>query len=242
MKTTLKLSALMSSVLGLTGCMLSAWMSDKIDESKATQQWQVLADKDDIVLAIAKAKQPIKGYEQAMILVGQKQSYLIQDTDSKRDILNKIFTQRLDFTNLIVRPHLDHHEKREYFPIKLGNHNGCNTESCLAVDLSFFKERDINSNQEEQKLEKIGFECNSAWPTYLDCRLDNIQFSIQTASAIPTSKLEYQFKNPMRIKFLNYTPNGGDVSRSIMKALIPVTLAIDIVTFPIQINTIEIHK
>ncbi|WP_439258255.1 hypothetical protein [Lonepinella sp. BR2271] len=242
MNTTFRLSALMIGILSLTGCMSSVWISNKIDESKATEQWQVLADKDDIVLAIAKAKQPIKGYEQAMILVGQKQSYLIQDTDSKRNILNKIFTQQVDFTNLIVGPHLDYHEKREYFPIKLGNHNGCNTESCLAVDLSFFKERDINSKQEEQKLEKIGFECNSAWPTYLDCRLDNIQFSIQTASAIPTSKLEYQFKKPMQIKFLNYTPNGGNVSRSIMKALIPVTLAIDIVTFPIQMQMNTIHK
>lgn len=95
----LKIGAVSALMAALSGCLASNALYDSIDRSLAERH--VLMH-SDTVIAICKPTAPIKGYENALALVGEKNGYLVQPDGSSGDTLLKIF-ETADLQSLSLR-------------------------------------------------------------------------------------------------------------------------------------------
>ncbi|PNK60851.1 hypothetical protein A6J60_008140 [Psychrobacter sp. FDAARGOS_221] len=234
---------LLLSTLSLSGCITTSYITDKIEDNTA-KRWVADEALNDTIIAIGKPSQPIAGYEDALILAGNKNSYLIQPTDSKNDNLIAIF-EKLDLNYLSIKPDSIGRQKVNFIQVQMGEekHNCVASHGCSDMTLTFKKPTALLTDQEKAVLRELKFShlYEIEGVTYYRNMLQNLKFTITTPVA-NQQQLQHRLKQPMPIKFYRYDEHNGIVARRGMQALIPLTLAFDIITFPFQIDMVDINK
>lgn len=236
-----KISGLALSTFLLSGCIASSFLDNGITESELSR-W-VATDTTDNIIAIGKPTTSIKGYENALALVGEKHNYLIQPV-SGSDNLKQIF-ETVDLRYLTIELPTEKHiavkqsgDKDSYY--------SCPTEYGCAwsISLRFKKTPGQFSDTEKAKLKKLGFYCyDYSKESEASCSYESnkIAFTV-TQKSMSNEKLNHRLKQPVPIVFYQFHPNKGVVGRAVRYALLPLAMAFDIVTFPIQAEMVDIRK
>lgn len=234
-------SALMAT---LSGCLTSNALDKSIHKSLAERN--VLTHSDTIV-AIGKPVTPIKGYENALALVGEKNGYLVQPDGSSSDTLLKIFeTADLQSLSLGIRSNgLDINQAY--------NDWTCASKyGCANVSLHFSKSIDSLSDStksleekthdlsnlydEKAQMEKLGFDCKlrSEAKVRLSCyHSQKLAFTITEPINNP-SQLTHKLSEPVAVRFYTFDADHDKREIAIKKFLKPIAFAFDVATFPIQ--------
>lgn len=235
-------SALMAT---LSGCMTFFALDDSIEKSKAERH--VLTHSDTVV-AIGKPVTPIKGYENALALVGEKNGYLVQPDDNNSDTLLKIF-EMADLKNLSLGRYgysLD--VKQAYDDWKCSSKYGC---ANIIVRFSKSSESISNSTKsqeektqdfsklydEKSEMEKLGFDCKMYYEAHviLSCYYsEKLAFTITEPVTNP-SQLTHKLSKPVAVRFYEFHADHERHEIVIKRILKPVAFAFDVVTLPIQI-------
>lgn len=227
--------------LCLSGCFASSALEQSIKKSK-DKRW-IATDMSDTIIAIGKPAKPIQGYENALVLAGQKHSYLIHNHD-KTDSLKRIL-DTMDLRYLHINLPTNH----QIAVKQSGNGFACTSSFGCAERISLSFKKPLNQvkniETEKQQLRKLNFYCSDVlshhtYKTHLVC--DYITYNtafIPIQSAQNHANLTHRFKEPVPITHYEFRKHKGQIERTAKKALIPLALAFDIVTFPIQINFVD---
>lgn len=236
-KVSKTLALLLSAIL-LNGCIASRFLGEGISESE-NSRW-VATNKTDSIMAVGKPAKSIKGYENALVLVGEKHNYLIQSVPTDNE-LKRIF-ETLDLKHLTINL-----PKEKHIAVKQsGDANYCPSEYGCAwnIELRFKKELSLASDTEKDILKALRFSCYTyTKDALLSCyhNTHTIAFTM-TQKSISSEKLNHRLNQPVPIVFYEYQPNKGSIGRAARYALLPVAIAFDIVTFPIQAEIVDIKK
>lgn len=241
MSKVTKISGLALSTFLLSGCIASSFLDNGITESELSR-W-VATDTTDNIIAIGKPTTSIKGYENALALVGEKHNYLIQPV-SGSDNLKQIF-ETVDLRYLTIELPTEKHiavkqsgDKDSYY--------SCPTEyGCVwEIQLRFTKSPHQFFDKEKDKLKNLGFNCYiDAKQNQSNCYYTTYKIAFTaTQKSMSNEKLNHRLKQPVPIVFYQFHPNKGVVGRAVRYALLPLAMAFDIVTFPIQMEMVDIRK
>lgn len=242
MRTNIKLLSLCFAVFGLGGCATSylhyetGVYSPKYDRGIALE---------DTLIAIGHSRQPIKNYENALILAGEKYSYLAIPNQKKKvpqNLFQQIYTQ-VDLKYLIAGQFkyermIDENTARYDLKPKLGfrlEHGKSAKNQKLLGEIGFLFNKPMNllKSGERENLEAMGFKCNLIEKN-LKCTLDS-SIELHLASAAKNqSELKYTFKRPVQL-VVGYEIEKFDYKGVGRIALYPLAIAVDIVTSPIQL-------
>lgn len=213
----------------LTGC-TSLYLFDKSEKS-LDERW-VKTDFSDTIIAIGEPKTPIKGYENALVLAGEKHAYLVQASSSEDD-LKKIFKQ-IDLRYLTIALN----NKDGLLVRQQGDWVKCDGNlGCADVELVYNKPRGSFTEQEEKILAELGFHYWQSFrantPSITNKHIRKISFTV-TEPVTNKEQLQHQFKQPVKLNYAQFNPNKGKITRGMTYGLIPIAIAFDIVTFPLQ--------
>lgn len=234
-------SALMAT---LSGCLTSNALDKSIDKSLAERH---VITHSDTIIAIGKPATPIKGYENALALVGEKNGYLVQPDDNNSDTLLKIF-EMADLKNLSLGRYgysLD--VKQAYDDWECSSKYGC-----ANIIVSFSKSSESISNStksqeektqdfsklydEKSEMEKLGFDCKMYYEAHviLSCYYsEKLAFTITEPVTNP-SQLTHKLSKPVAVRFYTFDADHDKKEIAIKKFLKPIAFAFDVATFPIQ--------
>lgn len=244
MKKSLIITTLLTSSLMLSSCATMALTGSDNWNSSKKYETTVLSEN---VIALGYPSAPIKGYENAMLLAGKKYSFLVQpklSSDTPNELFKTLFTQ-VDLDFLYIDP------KPENYPIEAGKNTAydtldLNVESDnstkikqLPVDVGLLFSKPVNmlKANEQRQMEQLGFECKVFG---IDQKEDLIcQRVVPTAITIASTvqnidNLNYKLKRPLTIN-LNYQGETKGSNKEWLRILKPVAIAVDIVTFPVQV-------
>lgn len=234
-------SALMAT---LSGCLTSNALDKSIYKSLAERHVLIHSD---TVIAIGKPTAPIKGYENALALVGEKNGYLVQPDGSSGDTLLKIF-ETADLQNLSLRGYGGGLDVKQAY-----NDWTCTSKyGCANIGLRFSrsidslsdstksledKTRDLSKLYDEKaQMENLGFECkmHSAEDVSLSCYYsEKLAFTITEPVTNP-SQLTHKLSKPASLRFYEFHADHDKKEIAIKKFLKPIAFAFDVATFPIQ--------
>lgn len=241
---TLKISTLLALLATLSGCMTSSALNNSIDKSKKERHTPTHTDS---VIAISKPTTPIQDYDNALVLVGQRYSYLVQPDGDNGDTLLKIF-ETVDLKNLSLSSY------SYTFDIKQAHDDWTCTSShgCANIGLKFSKSSNNHSNstksyeektqdltqlyEEKAQLENLGFDCKvyDHKDTNVTCwYFEKLAFII-TDPIKNSSQPTHQLSKPATLQFYQFDADHDKKSIATKKALQPLAFAFDIITFPIQ--------
>lgn len=247
-----KISMVLALLATLSGCMTSNALSDSIDKSKKERHTLTHTDS---VIAIGKPATPIQGYENALALVGQRYSYLVQPDDNNGDTLLKIF-ETVDLKDLSLGSY------SYTLNIKQAYDDWTCTSSygCANIGLRFSKSSDNRSNstksyeektqdltklyEEKAQLENLGFDCEvyDHEDTNVTCwYFEKLAFTITKPIKNP-SQLTHQLSKPVTLQFYQFDADHDKESIATKKALQPLAFVFDIITFPVQMFLWEPKK
>lgn len=202
--------------------------------------------KDEIV-SIAKPKTPIQGYEDAVVFLGKNHTFLVQERPNTAFApvnFNKIF-QHADLNHLYIDNNpslgLDNFVKSVHqgvIPkpkeIELDNLLSSN-EHTHSFYLTFIKPVNQLQKGEKETMQNLGMSCYDTYepyPQYLVCyRSLNAKFTlVQNPTNAQQSK--YGLKQPLTVGVYKVTEIQGSGKANYI--LLPLAVAFDIVTFPVQ--------
>ena len=194
-----------------------------------------------------------------MILAGKNYSFLVQPTVSSHtssDIFSRIFSQ-VDLGSLYIDTnpssyYSDSDTQREYGTRDIQKKTQADAnELILDIDRDKFSQvkdiptlinlvyaKPINKvkNNEQPQLENLGFKCQTsviAEQQSLTCQ-HPVYIELTVASAVQNiDQINHKLKQPMTIQ-LNENWKTRDNTNKFGIALLPVSVAVDIVTLPIQ--------
>ncbi|MBS9779620.1 MAG: hypothetical protein KGV51_03240 [Moraxellaceae bacterium] len=218
------------SILNLTGCMATMGLMDVTDDAGIGTGKEVTILKDKVI-AIGQASKPIAKHENALILVGEKQSYLLENADDDKDkqFLKDIFTQA-DLSALSIA--LD----KPKLIVKTDKSN-CNFNyGCAKVTIKFNKPQAKISTEERYKVQDLGFQCYD-YKTNLDCSLSTeIGFTLAQKVA-NFDNLQHKLKQPVSIEFTQKKTNHikKGVQKGTFGLLALPAMVVDVVTLPLQL-------
>lgn len=235
------LAAVMAT--GLSGCLATQAVMNygncRIERGCSSSKNHVLAD--DTYIAIGRPATPIAGYDRPLILAGKKSSIIIDMPEAEKDLLEKVMQEKhlLPHLNLSLTGGNDYPRT---FDIKQGE-----KDVQGSVELFFIKPTKSFTNNERIALEKLGFERqNKAGKTCYD---DNnmsyncaekvfyskkMSVKMSVAGAVKNiNQLTHTLKNPLNITIRQEQNNR--TKAGIAEALWLPAMAIDLVTFPIQL-------
>ncbi|PYE38023.1 hypothetical protein [Psychrobacter fozii] len=255
-----KLSLLLVTLLGpsivLNGCATAGLVNYTKTDHVEYHEKNILSEK---VIAVGYPNKPITGYEDAMILAGKNYSFLVQPTVSSHtssDIFRRIFSQvdlgslYIDTNPLFYYPDPDAQTTYGTRDIQKKTQADSN-ELILDIDrdkssqvkdiptlINLVYAKPINEvkNNEQPQLENLGFKCQTsviAEQQSLACQRP-VYIELTVASAVQNiDQINHKLKQPMTIQ-LNEKWRTKDNANKLGVALLPVSVAVDIVTFPIQ--------
>lgn len=216
----------------------------KAEEKSKEDRW-VATNITDKILAIGKPTKPINGYENALVLVGEKHNYLIELVNSPKADLQSIF-ESIDLSYVTIglhdRDHIavkqkagDHHDGYHACPSSFG---------CAYIGLSFLKPLVLVTYKEKENLQRLGFSCSK----YIDNRklhcftgYNKIAFTVVQKTTQPNS-LSHRFQYPLSMVYYEFHANKGETSSAVFNTLLPLAIIVDVVTFPIQAQFLDIRK
>lgn len=244
MKKSLIITTFLASSLMMSSCATMGLIENTKSKSSKKYEESVLSEN---VIALGYPSAPIKGYENAMLLAGENYSFLVQpkaSPDTPNDLFKTLFTQ-VDLGFLYIDP------KPKNYPIGLGGHtvydtldldvesNNSKEIKQLTVDVGLIFAKPVNmlKDNEQRQMEQLGFECkvfDIDKEKGLICQRV-IPTTITIASAVQNiDNLDYKLKRPLTINF-NYQGETKGSNREWLRIFTPVTIAVDIVTFPVQL-------
>lgn len=196
----------------------------------------------DTIVGIAKPKTAIAGYEDAVVFIGNSHSFLVQEDTSTFAPVNfqKIF-EHADLNYLYIDNNATNLNafvtsvKQGIVPkprkIALNNFLQ-NQEGTHSFNLKFVKPIGQMQTGEKQTLERLGMACNDKeYANYLVChRPLTAKFTLVQN---PNNKniAQYTLKQPLGVQAYDTQVVGKSYAP---KLLLPLAVAFDIVTFPIQ--------
>ena len=215
----------------LSGCVATGMLIEK-SQNNTKVDHLIYAD---TITHIGMPKSPLKDFPYALVMIGDKQSYLISSGDDARpsilhDIYKSIDTRYL-YTRQIKGLSPDETVARQKGRYMATTINRCYKDNklCDTVYVVFQKPIVNLTQTDEKKLNQLGFNCRPN-EELLQCE-QALSIVIHLAHKIPNDNLPYRLKQPIDFSIHEqYTKNGK--KPSIM--LTPVAVAVDAVTFPLQ--------
>ncbi|MFB2538460.1 hypothetical protein [Acinetobacter sp. c3-l95] len=211
--------------INLSGCLATnvAWNAAGCNAEQCVKYETLLEDK---YIAIGKPSQPIAGYNNPLILIGEKSSLIISLDQSEQQLFEQV-TQ----SNLMPYMHISlvsgNGNPRTFFidqkDKKIENvvgHSG----------LFFTKPIEQFTEKDRIALEKLGFKRDmsdsGSGKVFYDRDFD---ISMTAANAINNpNSVNYRLKDPLDMRFVRQ-------KNSIAEALILPAMIVDVITMPIQI-------
>lgn len=244
-KTPLLLVTLLGLSIGLSGCATASLVSYTKTDHVQEHVKNVLSEN---VIAVGYPNKPIKGYEDAMILAGKNYSFLVQpaaDSHTSSDIFRRIFAQ-VDLGSLYIDTLPSYstynvQQKTQADSNQLvinidGNKSSQIKDIPTFIGLLYAKPINEIKLNEQLQLENFGFECQIATiaeqQNMICQRIVRIELTV--ASAVQNiDQINHKLKQPLKIQ-LNQKWEVSDNANKLGVVLLPVTMAVDIITFPIQ--------
>lgn len=237
----LKFSLMTSCCVSMSACVSTQAVIGMSQDSEYDQR--VVTDQ---LVAVGFAKQPIVHYENALILVGQKYSYLVQsdrndapnyfkDLVSSLD-LNYLYLSNSDKNIQQTNQQLQQHAEPKQPSWKLYSYAKGQKLSATTFnsDVEFLYRKPvqlINSN-EKQHLARLNFNCNIENNTTMVCTKSS-RFHLTLANTIVTSQnLQHRLRTPIQLELFQEKTNYLKKASSL--TLLPLSISFDIVTFPLQ--------
>ncbi len=242
-KKTPLLMTLLASSLALTSCATMSLVESTKAESAKQYEKTVITES---VIAVGYPSQPIPQYEDAMILAGENYSFLVEPvstTNTPKSLFKTIFAQvdlkalYIDTTpayattqkkmqaasnRLVLNVQSDDSQQIKKVPVEVG--------------LLFVKPVSALQINEQRQLEQLGFSCDLK--VIADIKNAVCQRTVPTAITVATAvqninNVNYKLKQPLTIE-LNYQWQSQSNNKRWLRVFTPVTVAVDIVTLPIQ--------
>lgn len=244
-KLFLLLVTLLGSSIVLNGCATTA-LSDYTKSDNMKEHTKNVVSEN--VIAVGYPDKPIEGYENAMILAGQNYSFLVEPvtpTNTSSDLFKKLFAQ-VDLSSLYIdtQPSYSTYNTQQktqadsnelIINIK-GNESNQIKNVPATIGLLYAKPISVLKVDEQAQLESFGFECKTAIVAEqqnLICQRA-VDIELTVASAVQNiNEVSYKLKQPLNIQF-NYKWQTNSNANKYGVVLLPVALAVDIVTLPIQ--------
>lgn len=224
------------ALTGLTGCVATSHIIDRIDERK-TARWELNESLSDTIVAVGLPSQPIKGYENALILSGEKYAYLLQ-MPNKDDSLIKLLNSDINLSNMNISP--GRGDSKGIFRVDIGGSNCKAKNGCTSLRLEYVEQYEDYANKftpnyfaTTQKFESLGFKCVPR-DIKFDCRkkLSNMHLTIANRPS-NANTLNYTLRQPAKINF--YQNNGtGKIAEAGLWMVLPIAIVFDLVTLPVQ--------
>ena len=260
-KLSLLLVTLLGSSIVLNGCATASLVSYTKSDYYGGYHIHKKNILSEEVIAIGYPNKPIKEYEGAMILAGKNYSFLVQPTVSSHtssDIFRRIFSQ-VDLGSLYIDTnpssyYSDSDTQREYGTRDIQKKTQADSNELILdidrdrdgssqvknistrINLVYAKPTNEVKNNEQPQLENLGFKCQTsviAEQQSLACQR-SVFIKITVASAVQNiDQINHKLKQPMTIQ-LNENWKTRDNTNKFGIALLPVSVAVDIVTLPIQ--------
>lgn len=249
MKKLLLGTAMISTMMfGLTGCIATQTVMNHgkchIERGCPSITTRVLVSEKYI--AIGRPATPIAEYDRPLILAGRKSSIIIDMPTAEKDLLEKVMQEKhlLPHLNISLTGGNDYPRT---FDIKQGE-----KDVSAVVELYFLKPAKLFTNNERVALEKLGFErqnqagkvCYDDNNVSYDCA-EKVYYSkdfsvkMSVAGAVNNvNQLTHTLKTPIHIT-INQKQDNRKKS-SIAEALWLPAMAIDLVTFPIQLAVVAV--
>lgn len=245
-----KLPLLLVTILGSAGLLNGCATTNLADYAKADNvkkhEKKVLSEN---VIAVGYPSQTVKGYENAMILAGSNYSFLVQPATSANtspDLFKRLFSE-VDLSALYIDTQpsystLNTERKTQATSNKLvldvkNDESQQIKDAPVSVGFIYAKPIEMIKLNEQKQLEDFGFECktiNVAEQSNLVC-LRSVDAEITVATAVQNiNEVNYRLKQPLTIE-LNYKWQTSSNANKFSAVLLPVTMAVDIVTLPIQL-------
>lgn len=235
-------SILMLSIavcIGAGGCATFAVMEDA--RGTYTEEQEVVEFSEQVI-AIGRPSQPIAEYPHAMVLAGNKYSFLVQpkvDAQTPANLFEQIFTQ-VDLKALYINPNpvqQQHYGQTQSLTLKLANGQKEIKKLPHWIGLTFTKPTAQLGYGEQQRLELFGFKCNTVQikqQPHLNCSR-NVQTEFTLAERVNNfNQLQYKLKQPLTVKMVHtYTVEKSKVGAKLL--LLPVAVSLDIITLPLQL-------
>lgn len=222
-----KISLTLSVLSVLSGCFATMALHDKATQSDTRTQVHL----SDTITHIGIPKKPLKDYPHALVMVGNKQSYLLTSPHTTRpSLLKDIFTQ-LDTSHLYIKPtNNPNAQTQNHYNISIHHHCHTQNKLCDTVWLHYQKPTAKLHKHEQSKLVNLGFDCRTTHQELI-CQQE-VGFEIHLAQISANQNLPHRLKQPIHFQAVSEeyhtTTNKG------LMLLTPVAVGIDIVTFPIQ--------
>ncbi len=211
----------------LSGCAATQLLGDAVLPNYQNTTQTVVSD---VLIAIGKPTQHIKTYKAALVLVGNKHSHLIEPNSNNKQLFNRIFS-RVDLNNMYINQQNINAEIKSSCRYR----HGCGT-----VDISFIKDKAKLQKNEENTVKALGFDCRDTMTkekSYLACN-NTVSVGYTVITQVKNiGSLQHTFKKPVHLTVVkkNNVKSTSDKGREVMfYTLSPITIAIDVVTFPIQ--------
>lgn len=255
-KLSLLLVTLLGSSIVLNGCATTVLSNFTKRDHMKNHTKNILSEN---VIAVGYPNKPIEGYEDAMILAGKNYSFLVQPVVSSHtssDIFSRIFSQ-VDLGSLYIDTnpsfyYSDSDAQREYRTRDIQKKIQADSNELILnidrdrssqvknvsryINLVYAKPINEVKNNEQPQLENLGFKCQTsviAEQQSLACQRP-VHIEITVASAVQNiDQINHKLKQPMTIQ-LNEEWRSRDSTYNLGIALLPVSVAVDIVTLPIQ--------
>lgn len=199
----------------LSGCMATSYVSKK------SQKTELAIEFSDNFLAIGKPKTPILNHENALVMVGEKYNYLVEDFSRfDEQKITKVFNY-LDLNRVRIRNISQIRSEVQYY--------------FTTVTLDYSKPKAQITQQEFEVINKInasGFGCIEEIQNnveYLSCPL-HLAVKISPIKKAENQFLQHSFAKPIKADFY-----AEKYHMKPTMALMPLAFVVDVVTLPIQI-------
>lgn len=243
MKKSLIITTFLASSLMISSCATMSLVESTRAESPKQYEKTVLADS---VIAVGYPSAPIENHEHAMLLAGKKYSFLVEPIvsfNTPKDLFKTLFAE-VDLNALYIDPsptysnaEVKTQAKSNVLTIKVQSDDSKQViKTPVDVGLLFAKPIKKLKVNEQKQIEKLGFECkavNIKEQENLICQRV-VHTAITVASAVQNiDNVDYKLKQPLTIVLEHQGMTEGS-NREWLRVLTPVTIAVDIVTLPVQ--------
>lgn len=215
MKSLSVIALSLSATFALSGCMATGLVG-----SWSYKEHKQHIELSDTLVAVGKPKTPINGHPDALILAGVQHNYLVEGRFKEdREEMASIFGD-LDL-NYVRIEKIDLAER-------IGQHYVAD------VKLRYSKPKELVSTKEYNILQKIsGSNCTSreggANTIRYECPLP-LTVNINPIKKPENQVLQHRFSEPLKVEFYS-----KKFSKTPAILLLPLAIAVDVVTFPLQI-------
>lgn len=212
--------------------LLSSCMTLSTVESMNQSSYKYKTLISDQLLAYGIPREPIIRHENALVILGQKQDYLIEvvnRSSSKKTILVDIVKQ-LDLSHVTISA--SSRVSNHLFSVVITDPKHPIMET---LNVSYNKALNQVTNSEKNQLKALDFSCETDLNAQKYQCTQQIHYKIFPLKKQANQKpLQYQFREPVQLLVRQQSERSG-LFKAAHVAILPLTVVADIVTLPIQL-------